>query len=57
MPVSREQYERFQRDERARFFDVVRELQRRNVDVDLDEALREVAAIVADVRRERRKHE
>jgi prevent-host-death family protein len=55
--VSPEQFERFQRDEKERFFETVRELQRRNADVDLDEALRDVTEIVEEVRRERYERE
>ena len=55
--VSPEQFERFQRDEKERFFEIVRELQRRNEDVDLAEALRDVTAIVEEVRQERHERE
>lgn len=52
-----EQYARFQRAAKERFFAMVRELQRRNTEIDIDEAQRDVAAIVEEVRQERYKRE
>lgn len=51
--LSPEQYERFQQDQRERFFQAVDELQRLNADEDPDTLLQDVTAIVEQVRQER----
>jgi hypothetical protein len=51
--TSPEQFERYQRHVMGRFARALDEIDRRNTDADPDEVLREVTAIVEEVRQER----
>lgn len=50
--ISPEQYERYQEQVKERFFRAVDQIQQRNEDKDPDEVLREVTAIVEEVRQQ-----
>ena len=55
--ISPEQWEYYQELSKRRFFEVVDEIQHRNQDKDPDEDLRDVTAVVEEVRQQRYEQE